>query len=253
MDIRSLIEKIRFSLRLMFPKYLKYNHVPRGILTSYPDIKFGNLPYKREWIKVYKTDDPSFRKSIPWYLASRYSDANIRYDLHGELKVIAPKDGKTEGVIMSNFTFKYGTVRAIIKTTDVSGVWSAFWLFDKNGMPEHDFEWCGQQKHSVHVTQHWGYDYDNNDKKSTLHNTRTNYRFNPTSEYNTYEIEKSPYKTIYRINGVVVKTMKHGLSSGESYIIFGVHTGSYCNSKPNQVLSKDAVMSIRSIELFKIK
>jgi len=230
MDIKSLYEKFRFRLRLKIPKY-------SDIITTDNYIDMSDLS--------------NWGKRLVWFPKEWYSDDNI-IENDDNIEVIAPTHGENSGLIISKFTFKYGTIRALLKAPDIKGVWSAFWLFDTNGMPEHDFEFCGQETHTVNVTHHWGYEYVGNDKKSTLHNARTNKHFNPTTEYNWYEIEKTPYKVIYRINGIVVKVKKRGISSGESRVIFNAGTGSYCGSEKNQPLQKKGIMYIKSIELDKV-
>ena len=253
MDLKSLYEKWKFRLMLCFPEYtnesIKYEGEYDYIFAH--NVTFGNMPYKKGWVKDYTSTDPMFRKSIKWFPSTNYSDKNVTV-LDGTINIHCPSDGMTEGAMVSNFTFKYGTVRALIKAPNVKGVWSAFWLFDENGMPEHDFEFCGQEKHTVNVTHHWGITYDDNNKKSTLHNARRNKNFNPTTEYNMYEIEKLPYKVTYKINGVVVKVMRKGISSGNSRLLFTAGTGIYCGSEKNQPLNKNGIMSIKSIELYKL-
>ncbi len=229
MDIKSLYEKLRFRLRRNLSGY---------------------TPDNGGFVEMFNLNN--WDKFLPWFPKEWYSDDNVR-DVDGHIEVIVPADGKTVGLMMSKFSFKYGTIRALIKAPDLKGVWSAFWLFDTNGMPEHDFEFCGQETHTVNVTHHWGYSYDNNNKKSTLHNPRTNKNFNPTTEYNWYEIEKTPYKVVYRVNGVTVKVMRRGLSSGESKVIINAGTGSYCGSEENQPLPRDGAMKVKSIKLYKNK
>ncbi len=229
MDIKSLYEKFRFSLRRNLNGY---------------------TPDNSGFVEMFNLNN--WDKFLPWFPKEWYSDDNVR-DIDGRIEVIVPADGETVGLMMSKFSFKYGTIRALIKAPDLKGVWSAFWLFDTNGLPEHDFEFCGQETNTVNVTHHWGYAYENNDKKSTLHNSRTNKNFHPTTEYNWYEIEKTPYKVVYRINGITVKVMRKGLSSGESKVIINASTGSYCGSEDNQALPQDGIMKVKSIKLYKNK
>lgn len=130
---------------------------------------------------------PTFTRWIPWYEEEKYCKSCVvpvtgGYDLKYNGKEIA---------LYSNESVKHGIISADIKMPKSKGLWGAFWLFAENGMPEYDFEWCGQDE-GVNVTAHWGYTYEKGKKKNTLYNHRKNKRFNP-HEYNNYSIEFTPY------------------------------------------------------------
>jgi hypothetical protein len=209
------------------------------------NISIGNLEWKgRYWDKIYENGkDPMFRYSYPWD-----QEGFTRDNIHltdSCIEIWARTDG-TKGVLFSNFKFKYGIVKALVKLPDVEGAWSAFWLF--RGMPELDiFEHCGQWKNQVSVTHHWGYSYERGMKKSTLNNERYNKSFKPTEQYYVYEVEVTPYEVIYRINGEITLIMTKGIPSHEQHIILNVSTGDYCGDIP---LKKDAVMKVKWIKVF---
>jgi len=227
------------------PDYLKVHFESKFTTYDASNITIGNLEWKGQiWDKKYEYGkDPMFRYNYPWDQKEFIRDNINLTDSCIEIK--AKPDG-TKGVLFSNFKFKYGIVRAMIKLPNSEGAWSAFWLF--NGMPELDiFEHCGQWKNQVTVTHHWGYEYEKGMKKSTLHNERFNKSFSPTEQYYIYEVEVTPYEVIYRINGEVTRIMTEGVPSHEQHIILGVTTGEYCDDIP---LKEDAVMKIKWIKVY---
>ncbi len=257
MDIRSLIESWIFRFRKIPPyRTSMLNNTPKGERTLFKmqDITIGNMPWKKGWEKGYvHGEDPMFRLSKPW-AAHESSDDNVKKTSTG-ITLTQPKEKDAKSAyLFSNFTIKYGTVRALVKCPCATGMWSAFWLFGKSGTPECDiFEHCGEWENEVAVTHHWGYDYGGPyGKKSTLHNARYNKNFNPSKEFYLYEIEFGPYSVVYKINGVVVKRMKKGIPSGENHILFDVVKGQYCGTDPNAELSEDGVMEVKFLEIFKI-
>lgn len=255
MFIRNLLEKLYFFFKKI-PSYIDVKRVPDGkrYLIDSSNITIGNMPWKPGWNKDFEWGlDPHFRWNKP-YSQDTSSLENIAVE-DGRIVMTLPKESNSkEAVLFSNFTIKYGTVRALVKLPKIKGAWSAFWLFGTNGMPEHDiFEHCGGWENKVSVTHHWGYDYNGvKGKKATRWNARENKNFTPREGYYLYEVELTPYKTTYSINGVKVRTMKQGLSSGENTVIFGVGKGDYCNSNVSQAIETDAKMSIQYIEVFKI-
>jgi len=256
MDIRSLIEKWVFRLRKI-PKTPKATPKPKGehMFFDMKDITIGNMPWQAGWEKNFdfKTD-PLFRDNLPWDQQISSPDNIIRDD--DCLVMRMPKEENSKfAYLWSNFTIKYGTIRAMIKCPDAPGAWSAFWLFSNNGTPEHDmFEQCGGCANEVYVTHHWGYDYEDKfGKKSTLHNTRYNRGFTPREDYYLYDVELTPYKVVYKINGIVVKTMRKGIPSGDNRILFDIVKGNYCGTSTTQAIEKDAIMKIKYLEIFKIK
>ena len=258
MDIRSFFESRWFKCTKFqsYEKYLKNERIPDGdrtIITP-ENITIGNMPWQEGWNKNYvEGEDPMFRDNLPYDQQGASSD-NITIT-QDEIIMTKPKEAESkDAYLYSNFTIKYGTVRALLKTPNVDGIWSAFWLFGTDGMPEHDMiEHCGQWKNETACTHHWGYDYNGvKGKKSTLWNGRKNKKFKPSEDFNLYEVELGPYKTVYRLNGKIIRTMKHSLSSGLNRIIFDVTKGSYCGTDPKQAVDADGVMSVKSIEIFKI-
>jgi len=252
-EIKDWITSILFRFKRI-PNYSEYSTIPKGTRYFFNanNIKLGNLEWKdKEWVKLYTYGkDPDFRYNLPYD-----QDISVREDItfDGEEIILTRKPGSDSKTpyLYSNIKIKYGTVRALIKMPKTPGAWSAFWLYGDNGMPEHDIvEHCGGKDY-INVTQHWGYDYKGpRGKKSTLHNTRKNKGIKATDEYYLYEIELGPYKTIYRINGVVTRVMKKHLSSSDHHIIFGTGMGDYCG---NIIPNKDSIMRIKYIEIFKIK
>ncbi len=232
---------------LISPKYERAHAESKFTTYDASNITIGDLEWKgRYWEKIYEYGkDPMFRHSYPWDREG-YPEENVQLT-DSCIEIWARTDG-TKGVLFSNFKFKYGIVKALIKLPDVDGAFSAFWLF--RDMPELDiFEHCGQWKNQVAVTHHWGYAYEKGMKKSTSENTRFNEAFKPTEEYYVYEVEVTPYEVIYRINGVVTRVMTEGVPSHEQHIILNVTTGHYCDDIP---LKEDAVMKVKWIKILEM-
>lgn len=226
MDIKSFREQLRFRRRKHFPtaeEYLLMNH-PEGDYYGYymADIEIGN---KKDWIEGYQKDyvegyDPPFRSGLPWDNDSFDPDNIIQ--VSGDYMMLIKKPEDLKGaLIYSNFTIKYGTVRALVKLPVVEGLMSAFWLFD--GLPEMDiFEHYGKRR-AFNCTHHWGYDYgEKYGKKSTLHNERYNRRLDFQTQWYVFEIELSPYFVTYKINGVTVKRLTRHLSNREQHVILDI-------------------------------
>ena len=256
MDIKSWIEKQRFRRRRCLPEWHDNLTKPEGEYQYYDmsQVSIGTLDWIDGYEKLYdEQTDPMFMSGAPWASEGDYNADWLVQGISG-LSLVMPKEtnGQT-AMLSSNFSIKYGTIRALIKLPDVAGAYSAFWLFGKQGAPECDIlEACGHEWNKVHVTHHWGYDYEDIwGKKSTLHNDRYNRRFKPTEKYYMYEIELSPYKVVYRINGVIVKIMKEGIPSDKQRIIFSLTKGSYCDSSHDEPLDSVARMKIRFLEVFK--
>ncbi len=193
----------------------------------------GIPPWQSKWERKHQPEDPDWRWNMPWNHEG-YSKDNIEHTDKG-VKIWA-RNGK-EGCLHSNFHFKYGIVTAKIRLPKEEGAWSSFWIIGESGLPEYDVvEHCGGEQY-VNVTQHWGYNYDSSSyKKSTLHNKRRG--VNP-NDWNLYQVEITPYKTIYRINGKVVRKMKRGTSSGERLVLLTCGWGTYCGGK-----TPDAYMEV---------
>ena len=194
----------------------------------------GLPPWQSKWERKHQAEDPDWRWSMPWNHEG-YSRDNIEHTANG-VKIWA-RNGK-EGCLHSNFHFKYGIVTALIRLPKEEGAWSAFWITGASGLPEYDvLEHCGGEEY-VNVTQHWGYNYDSSVyKKQTTHNKRKN--VNPF-DWNLYQVEVTPYKIIYRINGKVVRTMKQGISSDKMRVLLTCGWGDYCGGK-----TPDAFMEVQ--------
>lgn len=202
----------------------------------------GMPPWQKKWERKHQPEDPDWRWNMPWF-QERYAKENIEYTDQG-VKIWA-RNGK-EGCLYSNFNFKYGKVAAKIRLPNEEGAWSAFWLFGESGMPENDaLEHCGGESY-VNVTHHWGYNYESSGfKKQTTHNKRRG--INP-NDWNIYEVEVTPYKTIYRINGKTVRTIKRGTSSDKRHILLTCGWGFYCGDK-----TPDAFMEVQWLTVEKYK
>lgn len=231
------------------------SRTPAGELTFYDmsAVTIGNLPwYGEDCVAKYRPGiDPPFRSGLPWF-SDQSSPDNVIQDTNG-IKLICRKEAgdKKEGVIYSNFTIKYGTVQVLARFPDVEGAWSAIWLFA--GLPEYDFEHCGQWDEMVTATAHWGFDYSGlYGKKSTLHNERQNKTFRPAKDYYLYEIYVSPYKIVWYINGMKTREMKRGISSHDQHLIISVGKGEYCGSDPKGELTKDAKLFVKWVKVFKM-
>lgn len=231
------------------------NRVPEGEITYYDmfDVNVGNLEWQgSEWAKVYEPGiDPPFRVGVPWD-ADDTSKNNIEQH-NQKMDIVARKEeGKgNNGVLWSNWGFKHGTIQVLAKFPNIEGAFSAIWMFD--GLPEMDFEHCGQWKNQVTSTSHQGFDYDGPyGKKSTLHNERKNRKFKPTDQYYLYEIYLSPYEMIWYINGLAVRKVCDGISNRDQHLILSVGKGEYCGSVEDGSLPEDARMSVKWVRTFKM-
>lgn len=220
----------------------------------------GLPPYQsQEWERVHQMGvDFDWRWNQPWD-QERYKKECIVKTNDG-VQVWSLKDPSTEdnwGCLYSNFSLKYGKVTAMIKLPAEKGIWSAFWLFGENGMPEYDvFEHCGGKKY-VNVTHHWGYKYEKNFKHSSLHNKRGRFpsrlwwnKFNPM-EWNKYSVEFTPYEVKYFINDICVRTMKKGISSSQMHIMLTAGRGDYCPC--DEAEAEDGYMLVKWILIEKYK
>lgn len=208
---------------------------------TFQEETIGLPPWQAKWERKHQPEDPDWRWNMPWE-QDTFSKGNIEHTKDG-LRIWA-RNGK-QGCLFSNFSFKYGIVTAKIRLPNEEGAWSAFWLFGEDGLPEYDIiEHCGGEDY-VNVTQHWGYAYEPFLKKQTTKNKR---RGIVPTEWNIYQVEVTPYKIIYRINGRTVRSMKKGLSSDEKHIIFTSLWGEYCGGK-----NPDAYMEVQWLTLEKYK
>jgi hypothetical protein len=246
MDIRSWHEKQKFKRLRRIPSP---NLNVKGIRHYLGDITIG----EREWREKYGyanyrvNEHPPFMSGVPWNRESSSGNNLVQTD-HG-IQLIQPKEGGSVGAVLySNFTIKYGTVQALIKFPDVENVLSAFWLYGENEMPEMDIVEHKGKNNEFSCTQHWGYNYHDKNKRSTLHNERRNKKLRLTERYYLYEVELTPYCTIYRINGITHRKVTKGVSSGNNHVILSIK-----NTEPDVALSKDAVMNVKWIDVFKIK
>lgn len=253
MDIKSLVEQIIFRKEGIptLEEYLECSE-PEGKHTHY-DMSTVKIGSKTGWKPGYTKDyvegvDPPFMSGLPWDKEDSTPDNLIQTEEGLTFK--RPKGANQKNaLISSNFKVKYGTFRAIAKLPSTKGAWSAFWLF--RAMPELDvFEHCGGRNKSFNCTHHWGFDYDGPyGKKSTLHNERYNKNLRLTEEYYAFEVVVSPYKVEYFINGIPIKTMRKGIPTQDTIIIFNVSTGSYCGSG-NHILENDAYAYLRQIDVW---
>ena len=253
--MRNLLERIYFMLCKIPTWEDAIKSIPQGDYIKYDmsKVTIGDMPWKYGWTPIYVEDEsPQFRIGREW--AKDMTDADNILQSPTKMTLTQPKSAGTKDAwIQSNFRIKYGTVRALIKLPDVSGAHSSFWLFGQNGMPEMDvLEHCGGWENKVSVTHHHGIAYESGQKKMTHNNARYNKNFKPRDEFYLYEVELSPYKVVYKINGVKVRTLKRGLSSGENKVIFNVVKNSYCQTTTESVLNDDAVMIVDFLEVYKI-
>lgn len=218
---------------------------PKGdlIILDMSTVSIGNLPWKNEhWKKIFEPGkDPMFKPSLPW--DNSYDPKNIQQTSIG---ISISSDKLTRGCIYSNWSIKYGVVQVLAKFPFVEGAWSAIWLF--GGLPEFDFEHCGCWDHQVTATQHWGYDYgEHYGKRQTQYNERRNECFSPTEQFYLYEIELTPYDTIWRINGLPVRHTKKGANSSDQHLIVSTGFGNYCKGS----LKEEAILQVKQIRIYK--
>jgi len=258
MTIRNLFYKIRFWL-LGAPHASKVKEPSEYGMHKdeykMNDVTIGPLPwYSSDYRRIYKKGtDPQFNWHCPWdYEGPKHSAReNLVFTKEG-MNIICRKESGygTLGILYSNFSLTYGIIRAKIKLPKVKGGWSAFWTFA--GMPEYDIlEHCGRWDNKITTTPHWGYDYSGPyGKKSTHYNRSTNRKFKPTEEYYIYELETTPYKVIWRINGRIVRVMKEGIQTMPTNILFTVSKGDYCGSVPFGKLPADATMNVEWLKVY---
>lgn len=186
----------------------------------------GIPPWQNDkWKRIHQPEDPDWQWNTPWDQESHIKE-NIEFTDDG-VKIWARNEKR--GCLYSNFHFKYGKVTAEIRLPEEEGAWSAFWLFGESGLPENDvFEHCSGEQY-INVTHHWGFNYDSSaNKKQTTKNKRRN--VNP-NEWNIYQVEITPYSTVYKINDKVVRKTKKGISSDERHILLTCGWGDYCGEK----------------------
>ena len=136
------------------------------------------------------------------------------------------------GAIHSQRGYKYALFNYLAMLPRTRGVWSGLWTFGVNGLPEVDFEHCGEWRRKVAATFHWGYKYEPNCKKQTRNNIIQGAKyFKPRSRYYMYSIEMTPYDVNWYINGIKVKTMDFGVDNDQRFMATCV-VGDYCYSFP---------------------
>ena len=254
-NIISFKEKMSFRKEIIPSLESALNRIPKGDMMHYimATVNIGQLEWQSGWQKDYKPYvDPPFRVGVPWDVDDTSENNIIQQPTHMDIITRKEAGRGNDGILYSNWTIKYGTIQVLAKLSDIQGAFSAIWLYGKDGLPEFDFEHCGQWNNQVTATGHWGYDYDYYGKKSTLHNERKNRKFYPTDEYHLYEIELSPYETIWRINGLDVRRTKEGANAGKQHLILSIGKVEYCGSEENGTLSEDAKMEVRWVRTFKM-
>lgn len=171
------------------------------------------------WKRVHQPEDPDWRYNLPWD-QQLYDKGNIIETKEG--LQIWRRNGK-DGMLYSNFTFKYGVVKGTFKLPQTPGLWSAFWLYGENGMPEHDiFEHCGGDD-MVSVTYHHGYDDEH--KKQSRMNKRAKIK---PGEWNDFMIDITPYWSKFYVNGKLVRKVKEK-NGDEHHILMDCKIGDYCD------------------------
>ncbi len=148
-------------------------------------------------------------------------------------RVVIDKNGK--GELYSVFDFVYGKLSADIEMERTNGAWYAFWVLGEPPylLPETDiFEYCGNWKHRLSCTHHYGYDYTT-EKKMTHLNVIRGLRFRPGNRVYNYSVEMTPYDITWKINEVTVKRIHGTIASNRKHILFTANKSSkennYCN------------------------
>ena len=189
-----------------------WNTSEDNIVKSYPH---GELP---EYKYKVKEENVSIKDKI--YVSVTYN------------KDYTEKKRFNAGVFHSKKGYKYGLFNYYAMFPKTEGIWSGLWTFGVNGLPEVDFEHCGQWRRKVAATFHWGYVYKPNCKKQTKNNTITGAKyFKPRTKYYMYSIETTPYETNWYINGIKVKTVDMGVDNDQRFMVTCV-VGDYCYTTP---------------------
>lgn len=157
-----------------------------------------------------------------------------------EINAVKQDEYNKAGMLYSKWSFVYGKLISKIQFDDKPGSWQAFWLLSDNQqkdyrnidylLPEFDFEYCGNWKHSISATQHYGYDYES--KRSTRRNKISGLKFYPGNKFYEYAFEITPYRVIWRINGIAVKIMYRAASSNLKRVLLDNKTSTksgYCS------------------------
>ena len=237
----------------MYLKKVKYYSRP----VEYSLTSIGNMEYiGPDWKKVYdKTKDPDFRIGLPWETKGvDYDESYLIPMPDGSVKFRIDKTGK-RATLFSNWTIKYGFITADITVPIKRGGWAAFWLFGDNGMPELDVvEHIGASTAAM-ITHHFGYRYKKGykrqkGKKRSLLNNRgisINHLFSskPKSIRATYSVEMLYDRTIYRVNGKKVLTIRRDTSSSDKHVVLNL---AY-NGNPE--LAEEQEMIVHSLKVIK--
>jgi len=248
--LRNLYYKIKFYL-FGVSKEPIYDKTNSYIYDYFKTLSVGKISQNKRW-----------RNGLPWehYGVYKGSDPKRVFIKDNKLNLVVDwnKDYNcpTRGLLYSNFDIKHGIFRIRAKVSSIDGIGSALWTFGDNGMPEIDIlETCGQRCKKISNIHHWGYDYEKKlGKTSTLNNSLSSSNFKPSEEFYVYEIEFTPYKIIWRINGVVTKVEKRGIPTNKQHLILSVCQSERCgNSKFENLGIYPSGMEVDWVEVIKYK
>ena len=178
---------------------------------------------------------------------------NVKLGAYTTLSVTYNKDYTDHreycaGAVYSKSGYKYAMFNYLAMFPSTKGVWSGLWTFGINGLPEVDFEHCGQWRRKVTATYHWGYRYALKCKKQTAYNMIFGGAFfKPCVRPYMYTIELTPYQVNWYINGIKVKTIKAGVDNDQRLMATCV-VGDYCEAYP-QIDELPDQLSIKEITI----
>jgi len=158
--MKNLIERIKYAIKNW---WLRITYKRRSKSKFEGKLRPLELIQPIEWNR-YWSDELQYYKP---HMVSRISRQSwtIRSKWTGEIpedprKAVASGCLSTEN--LKSFDMgRHGAIQMEVACTLKDGDWPAAWLFANNGAREIDlFEWISQTPDVLHLTNHWGEDYD---------------------------------------------------------------------------------------------
>jgi beta-glucanase (GH16 family) len=133
----------------------------------------------------------------------------------------------TSGLISSGKSFRsaYGLIRAKVRFNSPYPVTHAFWLSSSQMLPQIDIFKFDRKK--LLMGNFWGNAAENNGVKQNVDKLSAS---KLDQEYWIVELEWAPNQLIWRVNGLVVKTLTENIPNEPMYLVFS--SGLYRNELP---------------------
>ena len=241
------------------------------IITCFVDISKRQSDYNEynRGMLEYFTDTRYWRKISPWYrYGKRVPNSNYAFELDC-IQLLYSEAGvqisamyhlgyNKAGMLYSRWAFVYGKLIGKIQFDDIPGSWQAFWILSDNEqrdyrdndylLPEFDIEYCGTWKHSITATMHCGYSHKSN--RSTRRNRIIGLNFYPGKRFYAYEFDISPYRVIWRINGIAVKIKYRAASSNLKRVLLDNKTTTKKGYCQHDFLGPESKMKVAFVKLY---